>query len=126
MTSIFKLVKVAIAAVVAIDAKCGVAYKVNQHIADDGDRVESLRGRGQKKRQIVDDIKTVAGALPFDFEGFDASTTNQELVEHQPDAGILGIKTSTTTACIALGRVCTKNSQCCTGKLFILLDLFIF
>jgi hypothetical protein len=118
MTSIFKLTKVAIAAVVATHAKCGVAYEVKWHIENDGDRIESLRGRIQKKHGLlVDDTKTLDGAPPFDFEGFDPSRINQEIVEHKPDPGILGIKTSTTTACRSLGRTCTATVQCCSGML---------
>jgi hypothetical protein len=127
MTSIFKLTKVAIAAVVAIHAKCGVAYEVKWHIENDGDRVESLRGRIQKKHGLlVDDTKTLDDAPPFDFEGFDPSTINQEIFEHKPDAGILGIKTSTTTACRSLGRTCTATNQCCSGMLVVLVDLSYF
>jgi hypothetical protein len=134
MTSIFKLTKVAIAAVAAIHAKCGVAYEVKRHIEDDGDRVESLRGRIQKKHGLlVDDSKTLDGAPPFNLEGFHPSTINQEIVEHKPDAGILGIKTSTTTACLPLYSLCiaTRNdqvvdSQCCSGMLVVLVDLSYF
>ena len=75
MTSIFKLTKVAIAAVVATHAKCGVAYEVKWHIENDGDRVESLRGRIQKKHGLlVDDSKTDIGA---------PSSTSKDLIQAQ-------------------------------------------
>jgi hypothetical protein len=120
MTSIFKFAKFAIAAVLTIDARCGIAHEVKRDIEDDGDAVESLRGRGQrKKRQLVDDDGKTVGVgdapPPFDYNGFDAaSTTTKELVdrrvvERQPDAGILDIKTSTN-----MNRTCiaTDASDC--------------